>query len=174
MRIISGNLGGRNFTAPHGHKTHPMSEKIRGAIFNALGDIDGLTFLDAFGGTGAIGFEALSRGAKSVIAVDISKEAHDSMQKSIKMLGVGNSFKAIRANVASWCENNPDARFDIVVADPPYDDVPENILNVLSNFVKPGGLYILSLPKSCEFVPKNLELLSKKIYDEATVSFYRV
>jgi 16S rRNA (guanine966-N2)-methyltransferase len=151
-----------------------MSEKIRGAIFNALGDIEGLTFLDAFAGTGAIGFEALSRGAKSVVAVDVSKEAYDSMQKSTKMLGVGNSFKAIRANVSGWCENNLREKFDIVVADPPYDDVPEKILDVLSNFVKPGGMYILSLPKSCKYVPKDLELLSKKIYDEATVSFYRV
>lgn len=174
MRIISGSLKGRSFSAPHGHKTHPMSEKIRGAIFNTLGDIEGLTFLDAFGGTGAIGFEALSRGAKSVIAVDVSKEAHDSMQKSIKMLGVGNSFKAIRANVSGWSTNNPNEKFDIVVADPPYDNVPEIILDVLSNHIVSGGLYILSLPKSCVFVPKNLELLSKKIYDEATVSFYRV
>jgi 16S rRNA (guanine966-N2)-methyltransferase len=70
VRIIAGSLKGRTFSEPHGHRTHPMSEKVRGALFNALGDIEGLTFLDAFAGSGALSFEAASRGAKSVIAID--------------------------------------------------------------------------------------------------------
>lgn len=174
MRIISGELKGRNFVAPSGHKTHPMSEKIRGAIFNALGDIEGLTLLDAFGGSGAISFEALSRGAASALAVDVTKEAHRAMQKNAESLGVGKSFKAILANVSSWSGNNPDEKYDLVVADSPYDDVSEKILNTLSIHVKHGGLYILSLPKSCEFAPEGFNLLSKKIYDQATISFYRL
>lgn len=173
MRIISGNLKGRNFVAPRGHKTHPMSEKIRGAIFNALGDIEGLTLLDAFGGSGAISFEALSRGAESALAVDVSKDAHKIMQKNAETLKAGKSFKPILANVSSWSANNPDIKFDLVVADSPYDDVSEVLLNKLSIHVKPGGLYILSLPKSCEYVPGGFKLLSKKIYDQATVSYYR-
>nr|MBP9820948.1 RsmD family RNA methyltransferase [Candidatus Saccharibacteria bacterium] len=60
MRIIAGFLGGRLIESPHNNKTHPMSEKMRGALFNSLGDINGLTFLDAFAGTGACGFEAIS------------------------------------------------------------------------------------------------------------------
>lgn len=173
MRIIAGDLKGRNFVAPTGHKTHPMSEKIRGAIFNALGDIEGLTLLDAFGGSGAISFEALSRGAASALAVDVSKEAHKAMQKNAEVLKVGKSFKAILANVSSWSGNNPDEKFDLVVADSPYDDVSEIILNKLSIHVNPGGIYILSLPKSCGFAPDDFKLLSKKIYDQATVGFYR-
>ena len=72
MRIISGVLGGRVFKAPNGNKTHPMSEKIRGAMFNSLGDISGLTVLDAFSGSGAVAIEAFSRGAEHVVAVDSS------------------------------------------------------------------------------------------------------
>ena len=53
MRVISGWLGGRIFESPHGHRTHPMSDKIRGAVFGVLGDIKGLTVLDAFAGSGA-------------------------------------------------------------------------------------------------------------------------
>ncbi len=174
MRIIAGKLKGHNFVAPHGHKTHPMSEKIRGAIFNALGDIEGLTLLDAFGGSGAISFEALSRGAASALAVDVSKDAIRAMQKNTESLKVGKCFKAIQANVSSWSANNQDAKFDLVVADSPYDNVSEIILDVLSIHVKPKGLYILSLPKSSEFVPEGFDLLSKKIYDQATVSFYRL
>ena len=60
MRIIAGTLGGRNFDSKS-QATHPMSEKMRGALFNVLGDIDGLKVLDCFAGSGAIGFEAISR-----------------------------------------------------------------------------------------------------------------
>jgi 16S rRNA (guanine966-N2)-methyltransferase len=59
MRIIAGELKGRNIQEPYGHRTHPMSEKVRGAVFNALGDIEGLAVLDAFAGTGALSFEAV-------------------------------------------------------------------------------------------------------------------
>ena len=71
MRIIAGYLGGRQFNSPRSNRTHPMSDKARGGLFNALGDISGLTVLDAFAGSGALSFEAISRGAESVIAVDI-------------------------------------------------------------------------------------------------------
>lgn len=173
MRIITGNLKGRNFVAPRGHKTHPMSEKIRGAIFNALGDIEGLTLLDAFGGSGAISFEALSRGAISALAVDVSKDAHSAMQKNAETLKIGKSFKAILANVSSWSATNQHSQFDLVVADSPYDDISERTLEVLKIHVKPDGLYILSLPKSCEFAPEGFKFLSKKTYDQATVGFYQ-
>ncbi|MCA9330109.1 RsmD family RNA methyltransferase, partial [Candidatus Saccharibacteria bacterium] len=63
MRIISGKLGSRQFIAPKGFATHPMGDRVRTALFNTLGDIVGLTVLDAFGGSGAISFEAISRGA---------------------------------------------------------------------------------------------------------------
>ena len=68
MRIIAGTLKGQQFQTPHSHKTHPMGDKIRGALFNVLGDIEGLSFLDAFSGSGALAFEAASRGAASVLA----------------------------------------------------------------------------------------------------------
>ena len=60
MRVISGKFGGQLFDAPKGHRTHPMSEKVRGALFSVLGDISGLTVLDAFAGSGALSIEAIS------------------------------------------------------------------------------------------------------------------
>src|SRR3954465_12488188 len=97
MRIIAGQLKGQQFQAPHGHKTHPMSDKVRGALFNVLGDIEGLTFLDAFAGSGALAFEAASRGAKAVTAIDRDSSAHKILEQNAKELGL-KSVKIIKAN----------------------------------------------------------------------------
>ncbi|MEI6237412.1 MAG: RsmD family RNA methyltransferase [Candidatus Saccharibacteria bacterium] len=75
MRIVAGNLRGHHFDSPKNAKTHPMSDKMRGALFNMLGDIEGLTVFDAFGGSGALSFEAISRGAKSAIITEVDKYA---------------------------------------------------------------------------------------------------
>ena len=69
MRVIAGRLGGRLFDSPHTRRTHPMSDKARGALFNMLGDIEGMHVLDPFAGTGALSFEAISRGAASALAI---------------------------------------------------------------------------------------------------------
>src|SRR5665213_172068 len=100
MRIIAGSLGGRSFTSPRSNRTHPMSDKARGGLFNALGDIDDLTILDAFAGSGALSFEAISRGAASAVAVDIDKNAYQSIQENIVSLNLKDKVKAIRANVS--------------------------------------------------------------------------
>src|SRR3954470_23836038 len=98
MRIIAGQLKGQQFQAPHGHKTHPMSDKMRGALFNVLGDIEGLTFLDAFAGSGALAFEAASRGAKAVTAIEIDNSAHKTIGQNIKALHISTQVKAVKAN----------------------------------------------------------------------------
>src|SRR3990167_3906944 len=147
MRIIAGALKGRQFNEPHRHKTHPMSEKVRGALFNALGDIEGLTFLDAFAGSGALGFEAISRGAKSVVAVEIDKSAHSQVLQNIRTLQIENGVKVIRANVGGWSIHNMEKKFDIVLLDPPYDQIKTELLQKLINrHVKEGGLAVLSYP----------------------------
>ncbi|HKX24038.1 MAG TPA: RsmD family RNA methyltransferase, partial [Candidatus Saccharimonadales bacterium] len=83
MRVIAGELGGRFFAGPDSTATHPMAERVRGAMFNALGDIEGLTVLDAFAGSGALAFEAISRGAKSVVVVERDKRAQRIIAENI-------------------------------------------------------------------------------------------
>src|SRR6185312_1690039 len=102
LRVVAGALGGRVFDSPDGHRTHPMSERVRGGLFNALGDIENLTVLDAFAGSGALGFEAISRGAASVLAVEIDKRAQDAISRNIRTLGLAKQMKLVRANCSSW------------------------------------------------------------------------
>jgi len=175
MRIIAGTLGGRQFEAPHGHRTHPMSEKARGGLFNALGDIEGLTVLDAFAGTGALGFEALSRGAASVIAIDTERHAAETIERSASSLGVGTAIKVIKANASGWSDNNPDATFDLVLLDPPYDNIKINLLQKLTKHVRTnGGLLVLSWPGHEETpLLDSLEEVKDQNYGDAQLVFYR-
>ncbi len=174
MRIIAGQLGGRTFDSPRGHRTHPMSDKVRGALFNILGDVTGLTVLDAFAGSGALSFEAVSRGAASALALDIDKQAHQTIQANIAQLSLREKVIVMRKNVAGWSRNNKHRTFDIVLADPPYDDIRPVFLEHLIQQVKPGGLFVLSWPGS-EAVREfsNVTVLTCKIYGDAQLVFYR-
>ncbi len=175
MRIIAGRLGGRPFDSPRAHKAHPMSEKIRGALFNALGDIEGLSVLDAFGGSGALSFEAISRGAQSAIVIEIDQTTHSNILKNIRMLQVEDNIKAVRASANGWSNNNADTNFDIILLDPPYEALKSELLEKMSSHAKPGGTVVLSLPPKTDFAlpSTNYHLLSIKSYGDAQLVFYR-
>jgi 16S rRNA (guanine966-N2)-methyltransferase len=174
MRIIAGSLKGREFKTPHGHKTHPMSDKVRGALFNVLGDIEGLTFLDAFAGSGALAFEAVSRGAKSVVAIDKDSSAHKVLEQNTKGLCPKN-VKAVKANTSGWSIHNMEKRFDIVLLDPPYEELQTTLLErLIKRHLITGGLAVLSYPGHAE-VPafENTEIAASKNYGDAQLVFYR-
>lgn len=174
MRIITGSLRGLTFDSPTGHRTHPMSEKVRGALFNLLGDVRGLTFLDAFAGSGALSFEAISRGAKQAVAIDIDKKAYETMAKNVQKLGIRDQVKIIRANASSWSDNNPEVRFDIVIAAPPYDDLQLQVVTKLIKHIKPGGLFVLDWPgKQPAPAIGGLEIIANKNYGDAQLIFYK-
>lgn len=174
MRIIAGNLKGREFKSPHGARTHPMSDKARNGLFNALGDIQGLSVLDAFAGSGALSFEALSRGAAHAVAIEIDRRAHAAASQSLKDLGLTGRAKIIRASASGWSENNQQAQFDLVFAAPPYDDLQLTLVRKLARHVRPGGLYVLDWPGNS--APPELEGLkdiASKNYGDAQLAFYR-
>lgn len=174
LKIISGTLGGRQFEAPPGHKTHPMSEKARGAIFNILGDVEGMSVLDAFSGSGALAFEALSRGASKVVGIDVDKSAHLTMISNARTLGVDGQLKLTRANINSWIDNNPSELFDIVFCDPPYDKLSQGLLVKVAERARDGGIVVYSLPPESDFrLDDNFSLLTHKEYGDATLAFYR-
>ncbi len=173
MRIIAGRLGGRNFVSPHGNKTHPMSDKIRGALFNALGDIEGLSVLDAFAGTGGLCFEAVSRGASSVTAIDNDTAAQRAISDNIKTLGLQRSVKLIKAAAGSWLDTS-DGKFDIVILDPPFDQLQPLLLVDLADRVTVNGVVVLSLPPDARFrLSADYSQLLTKNYGDAKLVFYR-
>lgn len=174
MRVISGTLGGRIFESPRGHRTHPMSEKIRGALFNTLGDVRRLRILDTFSGSGAIAIEAISRGAEHVTAVELDRTAFNTIASNVETLGIADKVHVVRANIAGWIRTNRDKHFDIVIADPPYDKVQIETVEAICYRAKVGGIVVMSLPPKTRLIMTDFfEFVSEKDYGDATLVFYR-
>jgi 16S rRNA (guanine(966)-N(2))-methyltransferase RsmD len=174
MRVISGWLGGRIFESPHGNKTHPMSEKMRGAIFGALGDIKGLSVLDAFSGSGALAIEAISRGAKDAVSIEVDTSAHKIIQSNLKLLGIEDRIKATRAYAGAWSTRHQNAKFDIILLDPPYDNVPYRDLRRLPRHLDENGVLVLSWPGKMEYLKfEGLQAVQSKNYSDSQLIFYK-
>lgn len=173
MRIIAGEFSGRQIATPSGHRTHPMSEKVRGAIFNMLGDIEGLTILDAFSGSGALSIEAISRGAKSVQAIEADKKAHQTIVRNIEAFGLDDKIKATKAFAGSWSTRHESAKFDVILLDPPFSQLPFRDLKRMPRHLKNKGVLVLSWPGKADWYPfAGLKLLQSKNYGDAALHFY--
>lgn len=174
MRVIAGRLGGRNFSSPRGHRTHPMSDKIRGAIFGVLGDIKGLAVLDAFAGSGALAIESISRGAKSAVAIEVDKRAHAVITENILELGLDGRVKAVRAFAGAWSTRHQAELFDLIFADPPYDNIPYRDLKSLPRHLTDTGTLVLSWPGNMEPLKfEGLTAVQAKNYGDAQLVFYQ-
>ena len=173
MRIIAGQYGSRIIRAPRGHRTHPMGERIRSSMFNSLGDLTGKTVYDAFGGSGALGIEAVSRGADSAVITELDRAAYAVIKANIEKLGASN-IKVVKASAHAWSSTNVDKFFDIIFCDPPYNHLQLSTVFALQKHLKPNGLMVLSYPGNGE-VPTELGVVvvDNRSYGDAVLAFYR-
>ncbi len=143
LRIIAGRLKGRRLLTPDWEPLRPTADRLRETLFNVLRDaIPGARVLDAFAGTGALGLEAISRGAAHVTFADVDRRALDLIAANIGRTGVAEGYTIVRADLArGGAAFAP--QFDVVLADPPYDMPPAPILAGLSDAVVDGGLVVL-------------------------------
>lgn len=175
IRIISGTYGGRKLDAPDGSRTHPMSERARGAMFNSLGSlVKDAEVLDAFAGTGAVGLEALSRGAAHTTFIERDRVAQKVLAANITTLGVDEQTKLVRTTVGNWLETVKGQEFDLIFVDPPYHDPQLSTASKLLSLLKPGGHMILSHPGRGEVPTKNgVVVVDNRSYGNAFLTFYR-
>lgn len=175
IRIISGKFGGRKLDAPDNTRTHPMSERARNALFNSLGTlVENADTLDAFAGTGAIGLEALSRGAKHITFVEKDRLAAKILTQNIAVLQAQNDTAVIRASVSAWLETAATPTFDLIFADPPYHDPQFSTVQKLFALLKPGGRMILSHPGRGEVPTETgIVVVDNRSYGNAHLTFYR-
>ncbi len=123
MRVVAGLAGGRRLQAPAGRQVRPTSERVREALFNALGSMDaiaGATVLDLFAGTGALGIEALSRGATTATFVDADPRAVAVIKANLQATGLAERARVVQADVVRFLTERPPPLVDVAFADPPY------------------------------------------------------
>lgn len=175
MRVVSGKLKGRIFKAPKGFATHPMGDKVRTALFDTLGDISGLSILDAFGGSGALAFEAISRGASSAVVLEEDKMASKIIKENLSDLGLTDQIELFTVHAKTWRNRNRTKQFDIVLCDPPYNNLQENLIEKLMTHTKVNGVGVLSLPLhgDIRFPQETYEILSEKRFANAKLVFFR-
>ncbi len=120
MRVVAGELGGRRLHAPPGRGTRPTADRVREALFSILGDVSGYRVLDLYAGSGALGIEALSRGAAEADFVDSGHPAIDAIMRNLGELGIEG--RVHRRDALAWLAQAGGGRaYDLVFCDPPYD-----------------------------------------------------
>jgi 16S rRNA (guanine966-N2)-methyltransferase len=139
VRIVAGRWGGRRLVAPRGRATRPTSDRVREALFSILGPLDGERVLDLFAGSGALGLEALSRGAGSVVFVESAPGVLPVLRGNLAAVGLPGG-RVVAGSVPSVVTGPPPARFDVVLADPPYATPVSEVLGVLHALAEGGWL----------------------------------
>ena len=121
MRVVAGELGGRRLVTPPGNDTRPTTDKVRQAVFNALdsaGLLDGASVIDLFAGSGALGIEALSRGASSCIFVERDRSAVEALRSNLTTLGIEGRSRVVVGDAATY--GSQVGSIDLALVDPPY------------------------------------------------------
>ena len=169
MRVVAGTLRGRRIEAPEGNVTRPTTDMAREAIFNSLGshyDLSGARIVDCFAGTGAMGIEALSRGAGHVTFIERDKMALDVLKTNLETLGLGDRGTVVRGDALVQVAQCKDAT--LVLADPPYEfaDWPGFLAVVPCNLVVAEAAAPVA-------APAGWEVLRERRYGRTHVTFLR-
>ena len=154
MRVITGKARGVQLKTPEGMQTRPTADRVKEALFSIIQfDISGAAVLDLFGGTGQLGIEALSRGAKSAVFVDERADACRLICENLKRTGLESAGKIVRSDYAAFLRNCRD-KFDIILLDPPYAEVfLENSLKLITeiDILQSGGIIVTERALDKEF-----------------------
>ena len=182
MRVVGGRLKGRTLASPSSRDIRPTADRLRESVFNILvhaygNPIEDARVLDLFAGTGALGIEASSRGAKFTLFVDNGAEARALLRNNVEALGLGGTTKVYRRDATDLGPAHPVEPFSMVFLDPPYGKgFAEKALASLRDggWLTPGALLVVEEAKSAQFVrPEGYEELERRAYDDTEFVFLR-
>ncbi|GIV59663.1 RsmD family RNA methyltransferase [Rhodocaloribacter litoris] len=176
MRIIAGRLRRRSLRAPAGHLTRPTTDRTRESLFHLVEsrlDLEGADVLDLFAGTGALGFEALSRGGRAVTFVEHDGRVLRYTRQNAEDLDVLESCTFLRADAVTYLQRYDGPPFDLILADPPYTlpAIPR-LPGLALPHLKPGGLFVLEHDRRHRFTD-HPALDTSRPYGRTTVSVFR-
>jgi 16S rRNA (guanine966-N2)-methyltransferase len=181
IRIIAGQLRGRRIRVPEGRDVRPTADRVREALFSILGPrVTGARVLDAYAGSGALGFEALSRGAAEVVFIEADGRVARLLQDNGRELGLEGRFIVRNARAAGWLEQgSPGAPFDLILADPPYEEAEIKDflpLAASSRWLSPGGWIVVERGRSLpafELAVPGIHRFRSAVYGRSGLDFYR-
>jgi 16S rRNA (guanine966-N2)-methyltransferase len=182
MRVVGGRLKGRSLAAPSSRDIRPTADRLRESLFNILvhafdDPIAGARVLDLFAGTGALGVEAISRGAKFALFVDNGAEARALLRNNIEALGLGGVTKVYRRDATHLGPAHPLEPFSLGFLDPPYaKGLAEKALVSLRDggWLTPGALLVVEEAKAADFkAPGGFAELERRVYDDTEFVFLR-
>jgi 16S rRNA (guanine(966)-N(2))-methyltransferase RsmD len=178
MRVIAGALGGRQLKAPRGTVTRPTSDRVREALFAALGELSGARVLDLFAGTGALGIEALSRGAQKATFVERDPRAVRVLKGNLAALGVGEELAEVRAGdvlaALRSARTGADA-YDLVFIDPPYSrasDLGRGLSTLLPPLLEAQARIVVESDRRAPLQLQS-QLERERSYGNTLISIYR-
>jgi 16S rRNA (guanine966-N2)-methyltransferase len=174
-RITAGTLRYKVIRQP-GEGTRPVSQKIRQAIMNVLGeDLSGLTVLDLYAGSGALGFEALSRGADSVVAVEKAHAAAKCLQANAAELGVQSEYKIAQEDVKAFLRHTEDS-YDIIFFDPPYASFDAGLAELAADKLDEAGVLVISCSSREKLadILGSAHLVKTREYGDTQIAYYKV
>jgi len=176
MRVISGRAKGTGLFSPQGKSVRPTSDYVKENLFNMIGDeVRGARFLDGFAGSGAVGIEALSRGASFAVFVDSSQKAIDLVKRNLEKTRLGGDARVIKGEIHSVVKKFDEERFDIIFLDPPYFE--DYALGVLDAVMEAGILdehgQIIIEAGADTHTPHHpaLEVFKEKVYGNSKLVF---
>src|SRR3954463_1236263 len=182
MRVVGGRLKGRNLAAPSSREGPPTADRLRESLFNILihaydDPIADARVLDLFAGTGALGIEAVSRGAGFALFIDNGAEARALLRNNVEALGLGGVTKVYRRDATDLGPAHPGETFALVFLDPPYGKgLAEKALASLRDggWLIPGALLVVEEAKAAAFTaPEGFEELERRAYDDTEFVFLR-
>ena len=177
MRVITGTAKGRRLvTLPGEDIIRPTADKVKGAIFNSIQfDIEGRRVADLFAGSGALGIEALSRGAESCVFAEINKKAVAVIKKNLETCGFGDRAKVVNSDAVSFLRSTFEG-FDVILADPPYaSGLALKTLEAAAAAVREGGVIVIEAGRN-EQLPETvggLTLVKHSAYSKTAIFIYR-
>jgi 16S rRNA (guanine966-N2)-methyltransferase len=178
MKILAGINRGHSFRQPPTRETRPLSDKVRAAIFDIYGSVSGKNVLDVYAGSGAAGFEALSRGAAMVTAIEANVKVARVIEANMASLEFTWGYLLDVMTLAKWLAlpaNIPTPRYNLIIADPPYAQLETDMLERLIPFLSDEGGILVVSHASKRSVPELAggELVKQKVYGDTALSFYQ-
>jgi 16S rRNA (guanine966-N2)-methyltransferase len=172
--VVAGRLGGRRLAAPPGRDTRPTSDRVREALFAILGDLDGLRVLDLFAGSGALGIEALSRGASSAVFVERAPRAAQAVRGNLAALGLEAPVVRADARAALRDASARADAYDLVFLDPPYRDAAawgRELSAALPGVLAPGARVVSESDRRAP-LPLTLPLADERRYGDTLIRIH--